>query len=69
MKITENMIIGEVLKKHPSSKKVFEKYLPQCPKCGGKGAESNRRGAQLHGIDPDELIKELNRTAGPRKKK
>jgi hybrid cluster-associated redox disulfide protein len=69
MKITEDMIIGDVLKKNPSSKKVFEKYLPRCHKCGGKGAESIRRGAKLHGVDLDELVKALNHAAKPRKKK
>ena len=69
MKITEDMIIGDVLKKYPSSKKVFDQYLPRCPKCGGKGAESIRRGATLHGVDLDEFIKKLNLAARPRKKK
>ena len=69
MKITDDMIIGDVLKKYPSSKKVFERYLPQCPKCGGNGAESIRRGAKLHGVDADEFVKKLNLAAKPRKKK
>jgi len=69
MKITADMKIADVLKKYPSSKKVLNKYLPHCPKCGGAGAESIRRGAQLHGIDPDMLVGELNSAAEPRKKK
>jgi hybrid cluster-associated redox disulfide protein len=69
MAITEEMIIAEVLKKYPSSKKVFEKYIPQCPKCGGAVAESIGRGARLHGVDPEMLVAELNRAAKTRKKK
>ncbi len=69
MKITKDMKIAEVLKKFPSSKKVFEKRIPECPRCGGAGAESIERGAKLHGIDPDKLVEELNSAAKPRKKK
>ena len=59
----------DVLKKYPSSKKVFEKHIPQCPKCGGAAAESIGRGARLHGVDPEMLVAELNSAARPRKKK
>ena len=69
MKITKDMKIAEVLKKYPSSKKVFEEYIPECPRCGGAEAESIQRGAKMHGIDPDALVEELNRAARPRKKK
>lgn len=69
MKITKDMKIAEVLKNFPSSKKVFEKHIPECLKCGGSPAESIQRGATMHGIDPDMLVKELNRAAKPRKKK
>ncbi len=69
MAITKDMKIADVLKKYPSSKKVFEKHIPQCPKCGGAAAESIGRGARQHGIDPEMLVAELNRAARPRKKK
>ena len=69
MAITEDMKIADVLKKYPSSRKVFERHIPQCPKCGGAAAESIGRGARQHGIDPEMLVAELNRAARPRKKK
>jgi hybrid cluster-associated redox disulfide protein len=69
MKITLDMKIADVLKNYPSSKKVFEKHLPACIKCGGASAESIQRGARMHGVDPDMLIEELSRTAKPRRKK
>jgi hybrid cluster-associated redox disulfide protein len=69
MKITGDMKIADVLKGYPTSKKVFEKYMPSCIKCGGATAETIRRGATMHGVDPDMLVKELNRVAKPRKKK
>lgn len=69
MNITKDMKIAEVLKKFPSSKKVFEKHIPECPRCGGAQSESVERGARMHGIDPDMLVEKLNRAARPRKKK
>jgi len=69
MSITKDMKIADVLKKYPSSKAVFDKYIPECPKCGGAEAESIQRGATMHGIDSDTLVEELNRAARPRKKK
>ena len=69
MKITKDMKIAEALKEFPSSRKVFKKHIPECLTCGGAQAESIQRGATMHGIDPDMLIEELNRTAKPSKKK
>ncbi len=68
MKITADMKIADVLKKYPSSKKVFERYMPACVTCGGATAESIQRGARMHGVDPETLINELNRLAKPRRK-
>lgn len=69
MNITKDMKIADVLKKYPSSRKVFAKHIPACVKCGGASAESIQRGAEMHGIDPDMFVEELNRAAKPHKKK
>jgi len=69
MQITSDMKIADVLKGYPTSKTVFEQYMPACIKCGGATAETIRRGAAMHGVDPEMLVKELNRVAKPRKKK
>lgn len=63
------MKIADVLKKYPSSRKVFKKYIPACPTCGGATAESIERGARMHSVDLDEFLDELNQAAKPRKKK
>lgn len=63
------MKIAEVLKEYPSSKNVFKKYMPACVKCGGATAETIQRGAKMHGVDPETLVKELNRFAKPRREK
>jgi hybrid cluster-associated redox disulfide protein len=68
MKFTKEMKIADVLKKHASGKAVFEKFLPGCITCGGASAESIERGARMHGVDPDLIVEELNRTAKGRRK-
>ena len=69
MTVTRDMKIADVLKKYPSTKKVLQKHIPACIKCGGASAESIERGARMHGIEPETLVKELNRAAKPRRKK
>jgi hybrid cluster-associated redox disulfide protein len=68
MKISKDMKIADVLKKFPSTRKVFEKHLHACIKCGGSSTDTIERGARMHGIDPDTLIEELNSAEKPRKK-
>ena len=68
MKITKDMKIADVLKRHPSTKKVLAKRIPSCVTCGGASVEDIARGAKMHGIDPDVLVEELNLAARPRKK-
>lgn len=68
MKVTKDMKIADVLKKHAAGKQVFSKYLPACIKCGGASAESIERGARMHGVDPELILRELNRAAKPRGK-
>ena len=69
MKITKDMKIADVLKQYPSIRKVLAKRIPSCVTCGGASVEEIRRGAEMHGIDPDALVEQLNRAAKPRKKR
>ena len=59
-KITKEMKIDEVLKKHPEVIEVFIKTGFHCIGCAAAGFESLEEGAKAHGIDPDKLIEELN---------
>jgi hybrid cluster-associated redox disulfide protein len=68
MKITKDMKIADVLKKHAAGKQVFAKYLPACIKCGGASADTIERGAKMHGVDPDAIVNELNRNRKSRRK-
>jgi hybrid cluster-associated redox disulfide protein len=63
VKITEQMTIGEVLKAAPQTRKVFDRHGMGCRGCQGAVSESVARGARNHGLDPRELLRELNEAA------
>lgn len=60
MKITEKMTILEVLKTAPQTRKVFDRFSMRCKACQGAAAETVLGGARNHGVDPKELLRELN---------
>ncbi len=59
--ITKDMTIMEVVNKHPQSIKVFYQHGLFCIGCSVAYRESVEQGAQAHGIDVEQLMKELNR--------
>ncbi len=60
MKITKDMIIGEVVNKYPETTDVFMKNGLQCIGCMMAMMETLEQGAKSHGIDMEKLLKELN---------
>ena len=62
-KISKNMTIMEVVNQHPKSIKVFYQHGLFCIGCNVAYRETVEQGAQAHGIDVEELMKELNRAA------
>lgn len=59
--ITEEMIIGEVLRRHPESEAVFKKYFGKgCFTCPGSDNEDIAFGAMMHNVDLAAVIAELN---------
>ena len=60
-KIDKNMKIDEVLRKYPKTVTVFAKHGFQCVGCVAASFESIEQGAEAHGIDIEELIKDLNK--------
>lgn len=55
------MIIGEVLKRHPSTEAVFRKYFGKgCFTCPGSNNEDIAFGSMMHNVDLDAVIRELN---------
>lgn len=59
-KITPTMTVREVITKHPSAVKVFNKY--GLTGCGGRLGPVEPVGffASVHQVDPDQLLRELN---------
>jgi len=60
-KITKQMKIEEVIKKHPETAEVFSKYGFHCVGCAAASFESIEQGAKTHGITPEEIVEELNK--------
>jgi hybrid cluster-associated redox disulfide protein len=60
MKITEQTTILEVLKAAPQTRKVFDRYKMRCKGCKGAVAETVLAGARNHGIDANDLVRDLN---------
>ena len=59
-KITKDMTFFEVMRNYPQSLKVLQKYNMGCVGCMGAQNESLEQGANAHGINSDELLKDLN---------
>ena len=57
------MIIGDILKEYPGANSVFQKYFHgACFGCAGMTQETLEEGVTGHGLDLDEVLKELNKT-------
>lgn len=60
-KITKNMKIEEVIKKHPETAGVFAKHGFHCVGCAAASFESIEDGAKAHGITSEEIVEDLNK--------
>lgn len=60
MTITKDMSIMEVVQKYPDTVPVFMSSGMGCIGCAAAHFENIEQGACAHGIDIDELIKNLN---------
>ena len=60
MEINKDMKIGELLKKHPEKADVLLSAGMHCLGCPASQAETIEEACEVHGIDVEELIKELN---------
>jgi hybrid cluster-associated redox disulfide protein len=60
MKITKETIIGEILDKAPECTPIFLAIGMHCLGCPASRGESIEMACQVHGVDPDELVKKLN---------
>jgi hybrid cluster-associated redox disulfide protein len=58
--IHKNMSIEDIVIKYPETILIFEKYGLGCVGCQAALFENIEQGAEVHGIDVDTLIKDLN---------
>jgi hybrid cluster-associated redox disulfide protein len=62
--INRKMSIEDVVKKHPETRLTFERHGLGCVGCQAALFESIEQGAEVHGIDVDILIEDLNKEIG-----
>lgn len=60
MKITENMLLSDILEMDPDPTEVFLRHGLNCLGCPGAQSESLKEAAEGHGIDLAKLINDLN---------
>lgn len=60
MKITENMLLNDILDMDPDPTEVFLRHGLNCLGCPGAHSENLREAAEGHGIDLKKLIDDLN---------
>jgi hybrid cluster-associated redox disulfide protein len=60
LSITKKMTFTEVMEKSPEAAQVLFGKGMHCVGCGMAGFETIEQGAIMHGIDADELVKEMN---------
>jgi hybrid cluster-associated redox disulfide protein len=58
--ITKDMTFAQVMRMHPDVVRVFAKYNLGCIGCMGAQAESLEQGCSAHGLNVDEVLKDLN---------
>lgn len=58
--IDKSMTITEIVEKYPETFEVFISHGMHCIGCLAAEFENVEEGALVHGIDVDELIKDLN---------
>lgn len=63
MAITKEMTIAECVEQYPETVEVFHRHGLACFGCAVAQLENIDQGAKLHGINPDDLVAELNEAA------
>lgn len=60
MQFTKGMSIQEALEAHPKAREVFVDHGMGCIDCMASTLESIELGANMHGVDAEALVKDLN---------
>ncbi|MCL6472288.1 MAG: DUF1858 domain-containing protein [Firmicutes bacterium] len=67
MAITKDMTIAECVEQYPETVEVFLRHGLACFGCAVSQFENIEQGAALHGLDPNDLVAELNAVVGGNK--
>ena len=60
--ITRDMIIADIINKHPETLPVFKQYNLDCYECQIADLETLEHGAGVHKVSIDELLEAINRS-------
>ncbi|QIB69670.1 DUF1858 domain-containing protein [Aminipila butyrica] len=63
MKITEDMIIGDLVRNYPEAVSVLMAHGMGCVGCPSSQAESIKDACHVHGMDINSLLEALNKAA------
>jgi hybrid cluster-associated redox disulfide protein len=58
--IDKDMFIGEIVRRYPETLAVFEKYKLDCFECQIAEYEALEHGADVHHVNVEQLLTELN---------
>lgn len=67
--ISKKLTFAEIIQKHPEVCEIFLEKGMHCIGCPMSQQETLEQGAIVHGINPDELVDELNKKLEKGKKK
>lgn len=59
-KVTKDMTFAQVMRMSPEVVKVLAKFNLGCIGCMGAQAETLAQGCAAHGLDVDEVVREIN---------
>lgn len=61
--ITQEMIIGDIIRQYPATVEVFARYGLECYECQIADLETLEHGAKFHKLSIEKLLQELNAAA------
>jgi hybrid cluster-associated redox disulfide protein len=62
--ITKDMSFADIIEKNPEAVGILMGKGMHCIGCGMAAMETLEQGALMHGMNPDELVKEINKKTG-----
>ncbi len=61
MRITKDMLIGQILREYPETAGILQSFGMGCVYCPSAQGESIEQAAMVHGLNLDALIEALNK--------